>query len=109
MSNYIFIETREPFSSTDTHFVADTAIELRQNGHDVTVFFVQNGVLALRKTATPSSVSLLVQAGIKLVADSFSLCERGLLSDERSDGVRPADIGTLVDLLVQGDTKALWH
>lgn len=109
MSNYIFIETREPFSSTDTRFVADTAIGLGQNGHNVTIFFAQNGVLALRKTAPSSSVSLLVNADIKLLADGFSLSERGILSDEISDGVRPADIDTLVDLLIQDDTKALWH
>ncbi len=109
MSNYIFIETRDPFSSTDTNFVADTAIGLRQNGHNVTIFFAQNGVLVLRNTATSSSVSLLVKTDIKLLADGFSLCERGILSDELSDGVRPADIETLVDLLTQDDTKALWH
>ena len=109
MSNYIFIETRDPFSSTDMHFVTDTAIGLRQNGHNVTIFFAQNGVLALRKTATSSSVPLLVKADIKLLADGFSLCERGVLSDELLDGVRPADIGTLVDLLIKDDTKALWH
>jgi len=109
MSNYIFIETTDPFSSADSNFVADTAIGLRQNGHNVTIFFVQNGVLVLRKAATRSSVSLLVDADIKLLADDFSLRERGILSDELSDGVRPADIGTLADLLIRDDTKALWH
>ena len=109
LSNYIFIETRDPFSSADSHFVADTAIGLRQNGHNVTIFFAQNGVLVLRKAARSSSVSLLVNADIKLLADGFSLCERGILSDELPDEVRPADIGTLVDLLIQDDTKALWH
>ena len=109
MSNYIFIETRDPFSSTDTHFVTDTAIALRQNGHNVTIFFAQNGVLALRKTAVTSPIPLLVNADIKLLADGFSLSERGILSDELSDGVRPAEIDTLVDLLIKDDTKALWH
>ena len=109
MSNYIFIETRDPFSTTDTHFVAETAIGLRQNGHDVTIFFAQNGVLALRSAVASSSVPLLVQADIKLLADGFSLCERGILSDELSNGVRPADMGTLVDLLIEDGTKALWH
>lgn len=109
MRSYIFIETRDPFSSADNLFIADAAIGLRQNGHDVTIFFAQNGVLALRRAATSSPVSLLVKADIKLLADSFSLCERGILSDELFDGVRPADLGTLVDLLIDDDAKALWH
>jgi predicted peroxiredoxin len=109
MPNYIFIETRDPFSSTDTRFIADIAIALRQNGHQVIVFFVQNAVLALRKTVTSPSTPLLIKAGIELLADDFSLSERGIRSDELSDGVRPENIETLVDLLVEDDTKALWH
>ena len=109
MSSYIFIETRDPFSTNDRTFVADTAVGLRQNGHNVTVFFAQNGVLALRKMATGYSVELLGRAGVDLLADDVSLCERGILSDELSEGVRPVEIGALVDLLVEEDTKAIWH
>ena len=109
MASYIFIETRPPFSSSDRSFVVDTAIGLRQSGHEVTVFFAQNGVLALRKTATSCSVELLVRAGARVLADDLSLCERGVLSDELSEGVRPVDIGTFTDLLVEADTKAIWH
>jgi sulfur relay (sulfurtransferase) DsrF/TusC family protein len=109
MANYIFIETRDPFSSTDTDFVLDTATGLRRRGHDVTVFFAQNGVLAVRQMAKNPYVSLLVRADITVLADDFSLCERGILPGELSDGVHDADIGMLVDLLIKDDTRALWH
>ena len=48
MTNYLFIESRDPFGSTDT-FVADTAIALKQRDNEVTIFLVQNGVLAARR------------------------------------------------------------
>jgi hypothetical protein len=51
----------------------------------------------------------MAAADVTLLADGFSLCERGILSDGLPDGVRPADIETLVDLLVDDDAKAVWH
>lgn len=78
MADYIFIESRDPFESQDTRFVAETAAALKQLGHKVTVFFIQNGVLALRKNARRSCVECLTQAGVILLADDFSLLERGI-------------------------------
>ena len=49
MTNYLFIESREPFGSTDTGFVTDTALALKQRDNEVTIFLVQNGVLAARR------------------------------------------------------------
>ena len=109
MSNYIFIETRDPFTSADTRFVADNAIALKQNGHSVTVFLVQNGVLALRKEAKISALTDMAEKGVTLLADDFSLCERGIPSDELSPDVQPAGIEAVVDLLVAENTKAIWH
>jgi hypothetical protein len=51
MTRYVFIESRDPFESRDTRFVEETAVAVKERGHDVTVFLVQNGVLAARKSA----------------------------------------------------------
>lgn len=107
MTRYVFIESRDPFESRDTEFVADTAIAVKERGHDVTVFLVQNGVLAARKSVR--RLGRLAKAGVTLLADDFSLRERGIKTDELADGVHATGIGTLVDALVQPNTKALWH
>src|SRR5687767_2533314 len=109
MSNYIFIETRDPFESRDTKFVETTATALKQDGHEVTVFLVQNGVLATRRNASDSYVSRLSEAGVNLLADDFSLCERGIQSTELHPGVKPSSIELLVDALLQSNTRAIWH
>jgi len=109
MSNYIFIETRDPFESRDTQFVEQTATALKQLGHEVTVFLVQNGVLASRRNARDSYLPRLTQAGINLLADDFSLSERGIQTAELHPGIRPSNIETLVDALLQSNTKAIWH
>jgi len=107
MTRYIFIESRDPFESRDTRFVEETAIAVKERGHEVTVFLVQNGVLAARKNA--SRLDHLTAAGVALLADDFSLRERGITPDELAAGIQPAAIETLVDAIVQTNTKAIWH
>jgi predicted peroxiredoxin len=109
MSKYVFIESRDPFESRDTEFVADTAASLKRSGNDVTVFLVQNGVLGARKGARGSQLPSLAQAGVTLLADDFSLRERGIQSGELTGGIQESNIEALVDLLVQENTKAIWH
>lgn len=109
MTNYLFIETRDAFESCDTRFVEQTAIALKQRGSEVTIFLLQNGVLAARRNGRDSYLSRLSQAGVNLLADDFSLCERGIQTAELAPGIQPSNIETLVDALVQEDTKAIWH
>ena len=109
MSNYIFIETRDPFESRDTQFLVETATALKERGNDVTVFLVQNGVLAARRAARGSHLPPLAEAGVRLLADDFSLAERGIQEAELLPGVRQAGIDSLVDFLARDNTKAIWH
>ena len=108
-SHYVLIESRDPFDSAGTAFVADTAAALRGLGRPVTVYLVQNGVLASRASARASQVPRMAQAGVTVLADDFSLRERGIESTEMTSGVQEASIDTLVDLLMRPDAKPIWH
>jgi sulfur transfer complex TusBCD TusB component (DsrH family) len=107
MSRYVFIESRDPFESLDTRFIEETAISVKERGHEVTVFLVQNGVLAARASA--GRLHRLAEASVTVLADDLSLRERGIESDELAPGIREAGIEALVDAIVQENTKALWH
>ena len=107
MTRYIFIESRDPFESRDTQFLEDTAIAVKERGHDVTVFLVQNGVLAARASAR--RLGRLAEAGVTLLADDLSLRERGIKADELTPRIRESGIDVLVEALVQENTKAMWH
>ena len=107
MTHYVFIESRDPFESRDTQFLEDTAIAVKERGHDVTVFLVQNGVLAARESAR--RLGRLAEAGVKLLADDLSLRERGIRADELVPSIRESAIDVLVEALVQENTKAIWH
>lgn len=109
MMNYLFIESRDPFESRDTQFVVDTTTALKQHDNEVTVFLVQNGVLGARKNSRGSHLAQLAAAGVRLLADDFSLRERGIQSLEMISGIKESNIDALVDILVRDNTKAIWH
>lgn len=107
MTTYVLIESRDPFESRDTSFVEQTAVAIKERGHAVTVFLVQNGVFAARKNI--GRLSRLAEAGVTVIADGLSLRERGIQSEELADGIRETGIDALVDALVNPNTKAIWH
>ncbi len=109
MTNYVFIESRDPFESRDTQFILETATALKQRDSEVTVFLVQNGVLAARRNARGSHIPHLAEAGITVLADEFSLAERGIGQTEMIPAIKQSAIDALVDLLVRENTKAIWH
>lgn len=107
MTAYVLIESRDPFESRDTEFVEQTAIAINERGHSVTVFLIQNGVLAARKDA--GRLRHLTEAGLTLLADDLSLRERGIKAEELAQGIQESGIDRLVEAIAQENTKAIWH
>src|SRR5438045_3969506 len=108
MSKYLLIESRDPWDCGESpHFYA-LATDLASRGHDVVLFLVQNGVLAVRKGSSSTLVQKALDARVKVVLDDFSLRERGIDDGERTGGTSVASVDALVDMLADG-RKAMWH
>ena len=108
MAKYLLIESRDPYDSGDSANFLELAKGIREQGNDVTLFLAQNAVLATREGAGYGAVyTNLAQSGVAVLADSFALRERAV--DRLVEGVQPAEIDKLVELLVQGGVKAMWH
>ena len=108
MASYLLIESRDPFESRDVEFCHDLARRLLAAGDRVTIFLVQNGVLPTRRGAQMSGLSELVEAGVEVFADDFSLRERGIAIDRLQPGVKLSALDLVVDRLAEG-CKAIWH
>ena len=108
MAKYLLIESRDPFESNDVPYYYDLASGLRSEGHTVTLFLVQNGVLPTRKGAKGNGLSKLADAGVEVLADAFSLRERAIAENDLAKGVKPAPLDTVIDQMAAGH-KTIWH
>ncbi len=108
MSSYLLIESRDPFGTVDVGYYYDLADDLHARGNDVTLFLVQNGVLPARPGAASARLSALAEAGVTVLADAFSLRERGIDSERLAPGVRASALDVVIDHLEAG-SKTMWH
>ncbi len=108
MADYLLIESRDPFDSNDVGQFYDLASNLAKGGNQVTLFLVQNGVLPARQCVHSEALSAVAGAGVDVLADSFSLDERGIATGNLVAGVSAAELDVVVDQLAEG-RKAIWH
>jgi predicted peroxiredoxin len=108
MPRYLLIESRDPFDSNDTRFCCDLAQQLVAAKNEVTLFLVQNGVLPARQGARSGDLSKAAGVGVKVLADSFSLKERGIDESRLVSGVAAAPLDVVLDALAEG-AKVIWH
>ena len=110
MSKYLLIQSKSLWESGDLGHFYSLAQELGQAGNEVTFFLVQNGVMAARTGAKDALFDKLAGGGgkVRVLADDFSLRERGIERGALKAGVEPSAIDEVVNLLA-GGAKALWH
>jgi sulfur relay (sulfurtransferase) complex TusBCD TusD component (DsrE family) len=114
MADYILIESRDPFESAEVGGFLELADGLAKEGSAVTLFLVQNAVIAARHGAHATfpdnvrSLAALAANGVKVLADSFSLQERGISPNRLIAGITVAPLSAVIDLMAAG-RKALWH
>lgn len=108
MSHYVIVETGDAADPATPNQGIETATNLAANGHDVTLFLVQNGVFFARRDARYDRHANARNAGITVLADDFSLRERGIGADQLSPDVSASPLESIVDRLAAGN-KVLWH
>ena len=108
MQKYLFIESRDPFESSDCARLTEMIEGIRRRGHDATLFLLQNGVLGARRGATSNAaLGGLVKNQVRILADTFSLRERGI--QDVATEVKSSGMSELVDLILEPGVKAVWH
>ncbi len=108
MNRYLLIESRDPFDSNDVATYCGLAGDLARRGKEVVLFLVQNGVLMARSGAQTELLHNVVQAGVVVLADEFSLRERGIPTERLTEGVAGSPLDRVVDEMAEG-TKVIWH
>ena len=109
MPSYLLVEARDPFDSADVDDFWDLARGLADHGDDVTVYLVQNGVLPARAASSAAGRLSELAGTATVLADDFSLRERGIATSDLAAGVSVSDIDSFVDRLMADGTKVIWH
>ena len=108
MANYLLIESHDPFESSDVQYFYDLAADLAKAGNTVTLFLIENGVLPARRSYLSEPLTVTAQAGVEVLADEFSLRERGIPLSWLAARVNPASIEVVIDQMADG-RKVMFH
>ena len=108
MTSYVLIESRFRRTGKEAGSPLQLAGSLASKGEHVTLFLVQNGVLAARRGVRSPAIEEARKAGVVLLADEFSLRERGIDVAQIGEGIESSPLEYVVDRLAAGD-KIVWH
>ena len=108
MPGYLLIESRDPFENNIVARQYDLAMNIVKEGNEVALFLVQNGVLPARPGPCSSLLTNTARAGVEVLADDFSLRERGIAASRLADGIKAAPLSVVIDHLA-GGRKVIWH
>ncbi|MBI4115373.1 MAG: sulfur reduction protein DsrE [Candidatus Omnitrophica bacterium] len=102
---YLLIESRDSFDSADLPYFFNLAKDLAAKGSDVILYLIQNAVFGLRKGVKQTFPG----SPVKILADDFSLRERGIKKVDIIASAKVSNVDELVDLLLEENRKAVWH
>ena len=108
MSEYLFIQSQDPFTETRTHAQYDLATRLAQAGNTVRMLLVQNGVTPARRGARCEAFDALIQAPVSILADSLALTQRQIDTSQLKAGVQASALDIVVDAMIAGH-KVIWN
>ena len=108
MAQYTLIASRDVFECREAEKYCRLATALRSAGNEVTLFLVQNAVLAARAGAAAPALHEVVSGGVQVLADTFALRERGIGEDRLAAGIQAAALDVIVDHMAAG-RKVLWN
>jgi predicted peroxiredoxin len=109
VTDYVLIETRDPLDAVDCAHTYELAATLADRGDTVTLVLAQNGVLPARATSTWASRLGALGPRVQVLADDFSLRERGIGASRLVEGVRATPIDAVVDLITTPGCRVWWR
>jgi hypothetical protein len=107
MANYLIIASDDPFESRRMERLRALATQLTRRGSAVSIYLVQNAVLGARRTCPNTPVEQLLDQQVTVLADDFSLRERGIEAPALLPGVKVASVDTVITRLADG-CKTFW-
>jgi sulfur relay protein TusB/DsrH len=108
MARYLIVDSRDLQEYSSGRYIQSLAGKLKDKGNEVTLFLIENGVLAARKgNEVGKNLADLSKRGTKVMAEDVSCKARGI--SELGEGISNANIDQLADLIIEGSDKVIWY
>ncbi|MCX9084189.1 MAG: DsrE family protein [Candidatus Methanoperedens sp.] len=106
MTDILLVLSKDPYTTETPDLVLDIGLNAREKGNSVSLYLIEDGVTAARKSEFGNKLTAAQQKGIKIYADDKAVLSRSL-TGKLIGGVEVKEIGTLLDFIMQKD-RAVW-
>ncbi|NJD75488.1 MAG: hypothetical protein FIB08_00135 [Candidatus Methanoperedens sp.] len=107
MANLLLVLSKDPYTTEIPNLVLDIGLKAKTKGNDVSLYLVEDGVTAVRKSEFGNKLLDAKKKGIRILADDRAVQSRGL-DGNLIAGVEVKEIGTLLDHIVEDNTRVAW-
>lgn len=111
----LIISSKDPYTFKEAQIALDMADQLADLGAQVTVYLIEDGVLAVRAGQMPKNgvsveqrIKSLRNRGVNVLAEDLSLKARGITDDKAVEGVKVSNLDEFVDILMERSNKVIW-
>lgn len=108
MSDYLFVQSQDPFTDDQAELRYARVSQLHHAGHNVTLLLIQNGVTPARSSARKTGLDALLDLGVLVLADGFSLKQRNIGADELKFPIWISNVEVAIEALTEGH-KVIWN
>ncbi len=105
MTSLLLVLSKDPYTTETPDLVIDIGLNAKEKGNDVTLYLVEDGVTAARKSEFGNKLAAAHKKGIKVYADDKAVLSRSL-TNKLINQVEVKEIGTLLDFIMDYDRVA---
>ncbi len=108
MTNLLLVLSKDPYTTEIPNLVLDIGLNAKaKNGSKVSLYLVEDGVTAARKSEFGNKLLDAKKKGIRILADDKAVQSRGL-DGNLVPGVEIKEISALLDHIVEDNTRVAW-
>ena len=105
MTTLLMVLSKDPYTTETPDLVIDIGMDAKAKGNDVSLYLIEDGVTAARKSEFGNKLEAAQKKGIKIYADDKAVLSRAL-TDKMISSVQVKEIGTLLDFITNSDRVA---
>jgi sulfur relay (sulfurtransferase) complex TusBCD TusD component (DsrE family) len=106
MTNLLMVLSKDPYTTETPDLVLDIGLNAKEKGNDVTLYLIEDGVTAARKSEFGNKLAAANKKGIKIYADDKAVLSRSL-TNKLTGSVEIKEIGALLDFIMDYD-RVVW-